>query len=330
MSFHTLARCCGLMLAISTGLASAADYYWDINSGTANGDGSGAWRGGTAPANWSTNASGTTVTGTWSTLAGTGSATVQFGFGPAPDNLTSGGTVSIGNSTNANQNVTCGAMIFNASGSTGYYFQNPAGNINSTTVTLNATGTSGVSAGTGILLNASITGDIGFGKFGGGTGGTGSNVGNVGSAAVALAKAQTWTNNSTSYSLVLNGPVSGAFGLTTNGPGTIVFGGANSFSSLNVSAGTVRVTNSSGLSTGGVTVGAAEGTSEGLNDGPNVVHAAATDGTALGVAVGSTEGVSVGVVLGGSDGTMLGVTEGAKLGSNEGALVGGRLGCGVE
>ena len=257
MSFHTLARCCGLMLAISTGLASAADYYWDINSGTANGDGSGAWRGGTAPANWSTNASGTTVTGTWSTLAGTGSATVQFGFGPAPDNLTSGGTVSIGNSTNANQNVTCGAMIFNASGSTGYYFQNPAGNINSTTVTLNATGTSGVSAGTGILLNASITGDIGFGKFGGGTGGTGSNVGNVGSAAVALAKAQTWTNNSTSYSLVLNGPVSGAFGLTTNGPGTIVFGGANSFSSLNVSAGTVRVTNSSGLSTGGVTVGAA-------------------------------------------------------------------------
>ena len=255
MSLRTMARCCGLLLAVSTGLATAADLYWDTNGTTANGDGTGSWRGGTGNALWSTNASGTTVTGTWSTIAGTGSATVQFGFGPAPVNLTTGGTVSIGNSNSTANMVSCGAMIFNASGTTGYYFQNNAGNINPSTITLNATGTSGVSAGTGILLDASVTGNIAFGKFGGGAGGTGGNVGNVGSAAIVLARAQTWTNNSTSYALVMNGPVTGAFGLTTNGPGTIVFGAANSFSSLTASTGTVRVTNAGGLSSGGVTVG---------------------------------------------------------------------------
>ena len=285
MSLRTMARCCGLLLAVSTGLATAADLYWDTNGTTANGDGTGSWRGGTGNALWSTNASGTTVTGTWSTIAGTGSATVQFGFGPAPANLTTGGTVSIGNSNSTANMVSCGAMIFNASGSTGYYFQNNAGNINPSTITLNATGTSGVSAGTGMLLDASVTGDIAFGKFGGGAGGTGGNVGNVGSAVVVLAKAQTWTNNSTAYALVMNGPVTGAFGLTTNGPGTIVFGAANSFSSLTASAGTVRVTNAGGLSSGGVTVGSAAT----LNVLAPVTNSIASSGT---IAIGPGGGVT--------------------------------------
>ena len=287
MSFRSLPLTIGLglLLAMSVGVAPAADLYWDTNGTTANGDGTGAWRGGTGNALWSTNASGTTVTGTWSAIAGTGSATVQFGFGPAPANLTNGGTVSIGNSNSTANMVTCGAIIFNASGNTGYYFQNNAGNPNPSTVTLNATGTSGVSAGTGLLLTDSITGDITFGKFGGGTGGTGSNIGNVGSAVVVLAKAQTWTNNSTGYALVMNGPVTGAFGLTTNGPGTIIFGGSNTFSSLTASAGTVRVTNAGGLSSGAVTVGSAAT----LNVLAPVTNSIASSGT---IAIGPGGGVT--------------------------------------
>ena len=92
MSFHTLARCCGLMLAMSTGLASAADYYWDINGTTANGDGNGTFRQSTSGTTWSTSSSGTTST-TFYLASGVGTtSSFQFGFGPAPDNTTNAGT----------------------------------------------------------------------------------------------------------------------------------------------------------------------------------------------------------------------------------------------
>ncbi len=63
------------------------------------------------------------------------------------------------------------------------------------------------------------------------------NVSNVGSAGIILGRAQTWTNNSTSYSLIVNAPIAGAFAFTTHDTGTIVLGGTNSYGSLNVTSG---------------------------------------------------------------------------------------------
>ena len=54
MRFRTLSRFFGLLLAASTGLASAADYYWDINGTTANGDGNGIFRASAGGTTWST------------------------------------------------------------------------------------------------------------------------------------------------------------------------------------------------------------------------------------------------------------------------------------
>ena len=219
--------------------------------------GPGIFRSSASGTTWSTSASGTTAT-TFSISSGVGTtSSFQFGFGTAPTNNTNGATVTIGNSTSTSNQPTVGALIFNASGTSGYTITNAVGNANVMSVTLTGSATNAIGSGTGILINNNVSGDISFGKFGGGVGGTGTNATNVGSAGIILARAQTWTNNSPSYSLIVNAPIAGAFALTTNGAGAIVLGGSNSFSSLNVSAGTVRVTASGGLSSGTVTVGAA-------------------------------------------------------------------------
>ncbi|RLT16399.1 MAG: hypothetical protein DWI27_08820, partial [Planctomycetota bacterium] len=248
MSFHTLARCCGLMLAMSTGLASAADYYWDINGTTANGDGGGTFRQSTSGTTWSTSSSGTTST-TFYLASGVGTtSSFQFGFGPAPDNTTNAGTVTIGNSASTSNQPTIGALIFNASGTSGYTFQNAVGNANVMSVTIRASATNSIGSGTGILINSNVTGDTRFIRNPSNT---------AGAAGIILGTSQTWTNNSTAYSLIVNTPITGAYALTTNGPGAIELGGTNSFTSLNVSAGTVRVTSSGAIPAGGATVGAA-------------------------------------------------------------------------
>jgi len=240
--------CVALIVAVSSAVSGAADYYWDINGTTANGDGNGTFRQSTSGTTWSTSPSGTTPL-TFYIANGVGTtSSFQFGFGPSPDNLTTAGTCTIGNSASTSNQPTVGALIFNASGSTGYTFQNNSGNSNVMSVTINASATNSIGSGTGILINSNVTGDTRFIR---------NALNTTGAAGIILGKAQTWTNNSTAYSLIVNGPVTGAYALTTNGPGTIELGGANSFASLTVSAGTVRVTNSSGLSTGGVTVGAA-------------------------------------------------------------------------
>ena len=245
------------LFVAGAGQAVAADYYWDVNGTTLYGDGPGIFRSSASGTTWSTSASGTTPL-TFVIASGVGTtSSFQFGFGSAPINNTNGGAVTIGNSTSTANQPTVGALIFNASGTSGYSITNQVGNANVMSVTLTGSATNAIGSGTGILVNSNVSGDTTFGKFGGGTGGTGGNVSNVGSAGIILGRAQTWTNNSTSYSLIVNAPIAGAFALTTNGPGTIVLGGSNSFSSLNVSAGTVRVTASGGLSSGTVTVGSA-------------------------------------------------------------------------
>ena len=245
------------LFVAGAGQAVAADYYWDVNGTTLYGDGPGIFRSSASGTTWSTSASGTTPL-TFVIASGVGTtSSFQFGFGSAPTNSTNGGAVTIGNSTSTANQPTVGALIFNASGTSGYSITNQVGNANVMSVTLTGSATNAIGSGTGILVNSNVSGDTTFGKFGGGTGGTGGNVSNVGSAGIILGRAQTWTNNSTSYSLIVNAPIAGAFALTTNGPGTIVLGGSNSFSSLNVSAGTVRVTASGGLSSGTVTVGSA-------------------------------------------------------------------------
>ena len=277
------------LFVAGAGQAVAADYYWDVNGTTLYGDGPGIFRSSASGTTWSTSASGTTPL-TFVIASGVGTtSSFQFGFGSAPTNSTNGGAVTIGNSTSTANQPTVGALIFNASGTSGYTITNQAGNANVMSVTLTGSATNAIGSGTGILVNSNVSGDTTFGKFGGGTGGTGGNVSNVGSAGIILGRAQTWTNNSTSYSLIVNAPIAGAFALTTNGPGTIVLGGSNSFSSLNVSAGTVRVTASGGLSSGTVTVGSA-GT---LNVLTAVTNSLANSGT---VSIGAGGSLTTGSI----------------------------------
>ena len=277
------------LFVAGAGQAVAADYYWDVNGTTLYGDGPGIFRSSASGTTWSTSASGTTPL-TFVIASGVGTtSSFQFGFGSAPTNSTNGGAVTIGNSTSTANQPTVGALIFNASGTSGYSITNQVGNANVMSVTLTGSATNAIGSGTGILVNSNVSGDTTFGKFGGGTGGTGGNVSNVGSAGIILGRAQTWTNNSTSYSLIVNAPIAGAFALTTNGPGTFVLGGSNSFSSLNVSAGTVRVTASGGLSSGTVTVGSA-GT---LNVLTAVTNSLANSGT---VSIGAGGSLTTGSI----------------------------------
>ena len=277
------------LFVAGAGQAVAADYYWDVNGTTLYGDGPGIFRSSANGTTWSTSASGTSPL-TFVIASGVGTtSSFQFGFGSAPTNNTNGAAVTIGNSTSTSNQPTVGALIFNASGTSGYTITNAAGNANVMSVTLTGSATNAIGSGTGILINSNVSGDTTFGKFGGGTSGTGSNVSNVGSAGIILGRAQTWTNNSTSYSLIVNAPIAGAFALTTNGPGTIVFGGSNSFSSLNVPAGTVRVNAPGGLSSGTVTVGSA-GT---LNVLTAVTNSLANSGT---VSIGAGGSLTTGSV----------------------------------
>ena len=243
--------------------ATAADLYWDVNAATVNGDGGGkSWTSSnTSGTTWSVSSSGTVNTIAYGPYNSSIYTTVQFGFGAAPGNLTNGGTVGIGNSTQNTQSPSVGTIIFNASGTTGYTITNPAGNQYLQQITIYACGTNGASGstfgqGTGIWVNANVTGNA---MFSANRSGTGANAGNVGSVGIILGTGnQAWVNNSTTYGLYMNCPISGDSQLNTNGPGLIVLGGSNSFANtLTVNSGTLRATNDYALSTGtgGVIVG---------------------------------------------------------------------------
>ena len=243
--------------ALATGLlprpASAEDYYWDANGTTVNGDGDGLWLSSTASTSsaqrMSTSSSGTA---TPVSLLSTSGKSIRFGFGPAPANATNGGKLTVGNSTNpASNNPLVGTMVFNASGTSGYIVQNQVNNAGP--VIRITTGGTGVPSGTGIIVNDNVAADTQFIV----------NPSSVGANnfRLDLGASQTWQNNSPTYGLIVNIPVTGTAGtysLTTTGSGVITLGGANTFTGgLNVNGGTLRATNPSALSSGTVTVGAA-------------------------------------------------------------------------
>lgn len=251
MTHGTLVRCCSLLiLGCSSLVARSADLYWDVNSGTAFGDGSKNWSQSATTSNnpnWSTSASGTVTTTNYNP-SNSNKLSLQFGFGSLIEgNTTSAGTINVGNSTNpAANNPYAGVLIFNASGTTGYTIQNQPNNLGPT-ITLNSG--SGAYAGYGIIVNANATGDTRF-------------VANTTSSAtatlnLAMTASQTWQNNSPAYGLAVNVPVTGAFGLTTSGSGLISLGGNNTFSGgLTVAAGTTRLTAATAASSGSVSVAA--------------------------------------------------------------------------
>jgi fibronectin-binding autotransporter adhesin len=247
---------------VSMPAASGADLYWDINGTTIYGDGSQGWVESNTAGNgafWSTSSSGTVATTNFPDSGDPQkNKSVQFGFGTlAEGNTTSGGNVRVGNSTSLSNRPAVGAMIFNASGTSGYTFWQNAGNANVVNIELYATAANGIAAGTGMQVNSNVTGDITFTKNNFGTGGTGNNVTNVGTIGIALFGSQTWRNDSTNYALVMDGPVSGTHALTTAGPGLISLGVANTFGGgLTVSSGTLRARHADALSTGAVTVNA--------------------------------------------------------------------------
>ncbi|MGI9177504.1 MAG: beta strand repeat-containing protein [Pirellulales bacterium] len=115
-------------------------------------------------------------------------------------------------------------------------------------VTINASATNAIGSGTGILVNSDVTGDTSFIR---------NPLNTVGSAGIILGSSQTWTNNSTAFALSVTGPIgasNAAYSLTTNGPGTIVLGGSNTFKNLTVNAGMVKITAATATGTGAVTV----------------------------------------------------------------------------
>ncbi|MBU6222890.1 MAG: autotransporter-associated beta strand repeat-containing protein, partial [Planctomycetes bacterium] len=242
--------------------AGGADLYWDINGTTLYGDGSQSWAESntlTNSAYWSTSSSGTVATTNFPDSGDPQkNKSVQFGFGTLADgNTTNGGTVRVGNSSSLSNRPAVGAMIFNASGTSGYTFWQNVGNANVVNIELYATATSGIAAGTGIQVNSNVTGDVTFTKYNYGTGGTGNNAANVGTLGIALFGSQTWRNDSTTYALVMDGPVSGTHALTTAGPGVISLGVANTFGGgLTIASGTLRARHADALSTGAVTVNA--------------------------------------------------------------------------
>jgi autotransporter-associated beta strand protein len=225
----------------------ATDFYWDRNSTTIYGDAGGSWQsttGSTNNPNFSTSSSGTLTTAIWTTSYG--SKSVTFGFGPAPANTGAAGIVSIGNSTNPSSgNVSVGTIVMNASGTGGYTFRSPSGNAGST-LTIN-TGGADVPAGYGIIVSSSVTGTTSFAAT------SSSSV-----MKMALGARQAWQNNSTAYPLVVGVPVSGTVALSTEGPGVIVLGTANTFTGgVTVSSGTLQVAHATALSTGPTTIAAA-------------------------------------------------------------------------
>lgn len=279
--------CLALTLVGGSMHVEAADYYFDANNATAYGDGSGNFQQG-ANGRITTNASGTTATANWSNTNGVNKS-LQFGFGTTDSgNNTNGGNPTVGSGGGAN-NPTMGSVIFNASGSSSYTITN-ASTTATNSITLN-TGGADVAAGYGIVVNSNVVGDTTFRTNTGG-----------GAFQIILGANQTWQNNSSSYALLMNVPVTGAFSLTTNGAGTIVFGGANTFSGgLTVSAGTLRATNASALGAGSVSVSSTAT----LNVLAAITKNIANSGTVSIGAGGNLSASSLGGVLsvGGASGT---------------------------
>ncbi|MFM7243462.1 MAG: beta strand repeat-containing protein [Planctomycetaceae bacterium] len=240
----------GLLLA-GAGEAPAIDLYWSASttaSSTATcTDGGGSWQASASTSQrWFNPLTGTTQF--WGSGASSGSnATVQNGANNGSAS-TSGNPMTIG-STGGSNNPNVGAIVFAKAGSNGYFLSAGGTATNLTSqLTIHATGTSGVSAGTGILVNFDVVGDTTFTAIRSAT--SAQLVVNLGSTA-----SQTWTNNSPTYALIFTCNVAGAGkNLTTNGVGTVTLSATNTFNNLTVGGGTLKLTNSLASGTGSLTV----------------------------------------------------------------------------
>lgn len=222
--------------------AAATDYYFDTNGTTFNGDGTGPFQ--TSSARISTSASGTVAAINWPGASIGGTSSIQFGFGTAPGNSTSGGTVTVGNSSNPSAgNPTVGTMFFNASGTNPYTLQNSGSNPSPKIV---LTGTSSFQNGYGIVVNSNVVGTTTFLAN--------TSVSGANTLRIELTANQTWQNNSSAYDLAVNIPVFGSFSVTKDGVGSLTLGGSNTFNNLIVAAGTTTLTNLNSSGTGTLTV----------------------------------------------------------------------------
>ena len=279
--------------------ARAADLYWS-SSITANSlstctDGQGSWQSSASTSNrWFNPLTGTTQF--WGSGASSGSnATVQIGANNGSA-ATVGNPMTIG-STGGGNNPNVGAIVFAKAGSNGYFISAGSTATNFTSqLFINATGTSGVSAGTGIVVNADVVGDTTFTAIRSAT--SGQLVVNLGSAA-----SQTWTNNSPTFGLIFTCNVAGAGkNLTTNGVGTVTLSATNSFNNLTVGGGTLKLTNAQASGTGSLTVNAGGN----LNLLAPITKNVANSGTITIGAGGGLSASSIGtgaLVLAGASGT---------------------------
>lgn len=241
--------CLGLAI-VGNGDASAQDLYWTstqaVTSLGACTDGGGSWQASASTSNrWFNPNTGTTQF--WGSGASSGSnTTVQIGVNNGSA-ATAGNPVTIGSTGGSNYPMV-GAIIFAKAGSGGYYLAAGATSALTTSqLTINATGTGGVSAGTGILVNSDVVGDTTFTGTASGRG--------ILQVALGTAASQTWTNNSPTFGLIFTCNIGGAGkNLTTNGVGLVTLSATNTFNNLTVGSGTLRLTNALSSGTGSLTV----------------------------------------------------------------------------
>jgi fibronectin-binding autotransporter adhesin len=240
-----LARSLLAVAAMGLSTAGGADFYWDTNGAVLFGDGSGRWRQSGSQAIWSTS-----FLGDVDTVAAGGSqpiGSVQFGFGPAPENPGAGGEIQVSNNNLGSQDPNVSGIILSGSGSAAYTFVNRAANPGAE-ITLGIGGLD-MPEGVGILVNDDVVGDTTFRVN------PSSESPETNDFRITLAADQVWRNNSPTYALDVGIRVAGDFALTTEGPGLIILGGAGRFTGgLTIASGTLRATHADALSTGPVTV----------------------------------------------------------------------------
>lgn len=183
----------------------------------------------------------TNTTGVWSSSLATKSLLV------GPVSVGGSGTagfVSFG-STGGGNNPTMAGLIFGAAQVGGYaVIGGGTSSAATNSVTLGAAGSVGIPAGTGLVVRGDVTGTTSFRA----TNAAGARL------RVILGADQVWTNDSAIYPLVVESPVSGAFGLTTSGSGTVRLSGSNSFQSLTVASGVLELSDQNASGAGALAI----------------------------------------------------------------------------
>ena len=223
-----------IVSALAATSARAANYYWDVNNTTDNGvqDGAGTWQ------NSTLNTTRFLIETTPGVVPTTGSNVKWFNTATGLQNTVTfgasgtGGTITIGSSSGANGPAALG-MTIGPTVTTPYTFSG-ASTSGTSTFTIGANGITMSSGAMSTLFDATRLSIV---------------LSSSGGATTSL------VNNSSSATLTINAPISGANAISSSGVGTTVLGGSNSFSGgLTVSQGVLRATDSNALGTGAVAV----------------------------------------------------------------------------